>query len=112
MTKWSAKGGARSSLHYGGEGVLIHPPHQGVCTRHGTEEPCVTPGELAWSADGTAESEPISESEVASDAASVVGLSSSTSSAVKAARPSNRRAGGPGKAVDVDGWEETAEPES
>ena len=41
MTKWSAKGGARSSLHYGGEGVLIHPPHQGVCTRHGTEELCV-----------------------------------------------------------------------
>jgi hypothetical protein len=34
----SAKGGARSSLHYGGEGVLIHPPHQGVCGRHGTEE--------------------------------------------------------------------------
>jgi hypothetical protein len=34
----SAKGGARSSLHYEGEGVLIHPPHQGVCGRHGTEE--------------------------------------------------------------------------
>jgi len=29
---------ARSSLHYGGEGVLIHPPYQGVCGRHGTEE--------------------------------------------------------------------------
>src|SRR4030065_417945 len=25
----SAKGGARSRLHYGGESVLIHPPHQG-----------------------------------------------------------------------------------
>ena len=23
----SAKGGARSRLHYGGEGILIHPPH-------------------------------------------------------------------------------------
>jgi hypothetical protein len=34
----SAKGGARSSLHYEGEGVLIHPPHQGVCGWHGTEE--------------------------------------------------------------------------
>ena len=34
----SAKGGARSSLHDGGEGVLILPPHQGVCGRHGTEE--------------------------------------------------------------------------
>jgi len=112
MTKWSAKGGARSSLHYGGEGVLIHPPHQGVCTRHGTEELCVTPGELAWSAGGTVESEPISESEVASDAASVVGLPSSTSSAMKVARPSNRRASGPGKAADVDGWDETEQPES
>src|SRR5205823_2069563 len=38
----SAQGGARSSLHYGGEGVLIHPPYQGVCGRHGTEEPHVT----------------------------------------------------------------------
>jgi len=112
MTKWSAKGGARSSLHYGGEGVLIHPPHQGVCTRHGTEELCVTPGELAWSAGGTAESEPISESEMASDAASVVGLPSSTSSAAKASRPSNRRASGPGKAADVDGWDDTEQSAS
>jgi hypothetical protein len=39
---WSAKGGARSSLHYEGEGVLIHPPHQGVCGWHGTEE------QMAW----------------------------------------------------------------
>ena len=35
----SAKGGARSSPQYGGEGVLIHPPHQGVCGWHGREEP-------------------------------------------------------------------------
>ena len=84
MTKRSAKGGARSSLQYGGEGVLIHPPHQGVCARHGTEELRVTSGELAQSAGGTAESKPISESEVASDAAPVVGLPSSTSSAAKA----------------------------
>ena len=47
MMNRSAKGGARSSLHYGGEGVLIHPPHQGVCGRHGTEEQCVTSGGLA-----------------------------------------------------------------
>jgi hypothetical protein len=33
----SAKGGTRSSPHYWGEGALIHPPHQGVCGRHGTE---------------------------------------------------------------------------
>jgi len=29
--------------------VLIHPPHQGVCGRHGTEEQRVTSGELAES---------------------------------------------------------------
>ena len=46
MTNRSAKGGARSSLHYGGEGVLIHPPYQGVCGRHGMEDQCVTPGGL------------------------------------------------------------------
>jgi hypothetical protein len=42
----SAKGGTRSSLHYRGEGVLIHPPYQGVCGRHDTEEQRVTSGEL------------------------------------------------------------------
>ncbi len=49
MMHWSAKDGARSSPHYGGEGVSIHPSHQGVCRRHGTEEPHVTPGDLARS---------------------------------------------------------------
>ena len=81
----SAKGGARSSLHYGGEGVLIHPQHQGVCGRHGTEEQCVTSGGLTESAEGTGVSKPISASEMASDAPSVVGRLRSTSSAVKAA---------------------------
>ena len=33
MMNWSAKDGARSSPHYGGEGVSIHPSHQGVCRR-------------------------------------------------------------------------------
>ena len=81
----SAKGGARSSLHYGGEGVLIHPPHQGVCGRHGTEEQRVTSGGLAWSPGGTGVSRPISESEMASDALTVDGRLCSTRSAVKAA---------------------------
>jgi hypothetical protein len=40
------KDGARSSLHYENEGIFIHPSHQGVCGRHGREDPCVTPGEL------------------------------------------------------------------
>jgi hypothetical protein len=81
----SAKGGARSSLHYEGEGVLIHPPHQGVCGWHGTEEQCVTSGGLTGSLDGTGVSRPISESEAASDALSVDGRLCSTLSAVKAA---------------------------
>jgi hypothetical protein len=41
-----AKQQHRSSPHYGGEGVLIHPPHQGVCGRHGMEDLGVTPGGL------------------------------------------------------------------
>src|SRR3954451_5150988 len=77
----SPKGGARSSLHYGGEGVLILPPHQGVCRRHGTKEQRVTSGGLAASSVGTGESEPISGSEMASEARSVVGRLNSTSSA-------------------------------
>jgi len=74
----SAKGGPRSSPHYGGEGVLIHPPHQGVCGRHGTEEQCVTSGGLAESPAGSGVSGPISASERASEARSVVGRLSST----------------------------------
>src|SRR5260370_11719112 len=68
----SAKGGARSSLHFRDEGVLIHPPHQGVCGRHGTEEQRVTSGELTESPVGMGVSGPISASEMASDALSVV----------------------------------------
>ena len=81
----SAKGGARSSLHYGGEGVLIHPPHQGVCGWHGTEEQCVTPGKLTESPVGTGVNRPISESEVASEAVSDNGRLCSTRSAAKTA---------------------------
>src|SRR3954454_24713854 len=47
-TNRSAKGGARSSPHYGGEGVLIHPPHQGVCGRHGTLTVSVRAARLGW----------------------------------------------------------------
>ena len=64
----SAKGGARSSLHYGGEGVLIHPPNQGVCGRHGTEDLDVTPGGLIGFPSGVGISDPISESEMGSEA--------------------------------------------
>jgi len=60
MANRSAKGGTRSSPHYGGEGILIHPPHQGVCGRHGTEDLVVTPGDLVWFPNGIGISEPIS----------------------------------------------------
>ena len=80
----SAKGGARSSLHYGGEGVLIHPPYQGVCGRHGTEDSCVTPGGLVRFSSGIGISDPISNREMGSDAERVVGQLHSTSSTAKA----------------------------
>ena len=56
----SAKDGARSSLHYGGEGVLTHPSNQGVCERHGTEDLDVTPGGLVAFPGGTGITDPIS----------------------------------------------------
>jgi hypothetical protein len=98
-TNRSAKGGTRSSLHYGGEGVLIHPPYQGVCGRHGVEDQCVTPGELAELPGGTGRSDPISESEKGSGAGRVVGRSNSTRSAMKIARPRKR---GPEWVREVD----------
>src|SRR6056297_1809380 len=64
----SAKGEARSSLHDGGEGALIHSPHQGVCGRHGTEDLDVTPGGLIRFPSGVEISNPISTSEMGSDA--------------------------------------------
>src|SRR5580700_8743844 len=102
----SAKGGARSSLHYGGEGVLIHPPHQGVCGRHGTEDLGVTPGGLSGSSGGTEGSDPISASEVGSGVLGVVGRPNSTRSAVKATRPETWRQSVSGKAAGEDGWGE------
>ena len=95
-TNRSAKGGARSSPHYGGEGVLIHPPHQGVCGWHGTEDLGVTPGELSRSTGGTMGSDPISASEVGNGVLGVVGRPNSTRSAAKATRPGDWRLSGRG----------------
>jgi hypothetical protein len=61
MMNRSAKDGARSSLNYGGEGVLLHPSHQGVCGRHGVEDPSVTPGGLLGLLGGTRISDSISQ---------------------------------------------------
>ena len=102
----SAKSGARSSLHYGGEGVLIHPLYQGVCGWHGTEEQRVTSGGLAESPGGTGVSKLISGSEMASEALTVVGRLNSTSSSAKAERPWKAIRVGLGKAAGGDGWEE------
>ena len=71
----------RSSLRIYGEGALIHPPYHGDCGRHGTEEQHVTSGELAESPGNTGVSKPISISEMASDALSVVGRLNSTNEA-------------------------------
>src|SRR5713101_306598 len=91
----SLAGGERKvwrRLH-GHEGVLIHPPHQGVCGRHGTEERRVTSGGLAASPGGTGGSGPISEREVASDALSVVGRLNSTLHVARATWPDEYRRG-------------------
>lgn len=56
----SAKDGARSSWHYGSEGVLTHLSYQGVCGRHGTEDLDVTPGGLDVFPGGAGISDPIS----------------------------------------------------
>ena len=63
----SAKDGARSSLHSGDEGILIHPSYQGVCGWHGVEDSCVTPGGLMGFPSGIGISKLISENEIASD---------------------------------------------
>ena len=103
----SAKGGARSSLHYGDEGVLIHPPHQGVCGWHGTEEQRVTSGGLAGPSGGTGVSRPISGSEMASGALLVVGRLSSTKKRDES-RVTKQLAtwNGSGKAAGEGCWEE------
>jgi hypothetical protein len=103
----SAKGGNRSSPHHEGEGVLIHPPYQGDCGRHGTEEQRVTSGELAGPPGGTGVNGPISNSEEASDTLSVVGRLNSTYEAWR--KPCDRATGdrsGSGKAAGEGGWEE------
>ena len=63
------------------------------------------------SPEGTGVSEPISASEMVSEAASVIGRLNSTLSAVKAARPRKRRPNGSGKAAGEEDWEETREPD-
>ena len=74
----SAKGGTGRACTMEAKAFSFTHPHQGVCGRHGTEEQRVTSGGLAKSPGGTGVSRPISESEVASEAWSVVGRLNST----------------------------------
>src|SRR5262249_20173577 len=48
------KAGQARACSIEAKALLIHPSHQGACGRHGTEDQCVTSGELAgsWGAPG------------------------------------------------------------
>ena len=91
----------------GAKALLIHPSHQGVCGRHGTEDLCVTPGELVGSPDGTGVSDPISRK-----AKWEARLGEWSDSRVvpegqgQPARPSDRQPGGLGKAAGKGGRDE------
>jgi hypothetical protein len=74
----SANGGQGRACYLGAKAFSFTHLHQGVCGQHGTEEQHVTSGELAEFPGGTGISGPISESEVASEALSVVGRLNST----------------------------------
>ena len=103
----SAKGGIGRACTMGAKAFSFTHLHQGVCGRHGTEEQRVTSGGLAKSLGGTGVSRPISESEVASEAWSVVGRLNITYEAWR--KPRDRATGdgiGSGKAAGEDGQEE------
>ena len=106
MMNRSAKGGARSSLR--DEAKAFSFAHHGKVIAGGTvrKNSDVTSGELTGSAGGTGVSRPISASEVASDAQSVVGRLSSTMKRGESRVTGNRRAEvGRGRPAGDDGWE-------
>ena len=97
----------RSSPHHEGEGVLIHPPYQGDCGRHGTEEQRVTSGGLTESPGGARVSGPISASEGASHALPVDGrLCSYHKRSESCGTEQSAIGSGSGKAAGEDGGEE------
>jgi RNA-directed DNA polymerase len=103
----SAKGGIGRACTIEAKAFSFAHLHQGVCGRHGTEVQRVTSGELAKSPGGTGVSRPISESEVASDAWSVVGRLNITYEAWRKSRDRATGDGiGSGKAAGEDGQEE------
>jgi len=101
MTNRSAEDGNRSSLHYGGEGVLIRPivPRCVRTARYGRSgrdprRPRSVPG---WHRDKGPYK---SKDEVGNEAGRGVGPPNSTGSTVKAVRSRKGRPSGPGKAAD------------
>src|SRR5580693_8093600 len=103
----SAKGGIGRACTIEAKAFSFAHLHQGVCGRHGTEVQRVTSGELAKSPGGTGVSRPISESEVASEAWSVVGRLNITYEAWRKSRDRATGDGiGSGKAAGEDGQEE------
>ena len=103
----SAKGGIGRACTIEAKALSFTHLHQGVCGRHGTEVQRVTSGGLAKSPVGTGVSRPISESEVASEAWSVVGRLNITYEAWRKSRDRATGDGiGSGKAAGEDGQEE------
>ena len=90
----------------GAKAFLIHPPHQGVCGWHGTEDLCVTPGGLARSPGGagvTGSYKP--RGEVGPDAGRAIGPLHSSQTVVKTMGPSDRQPSGLAKAAGEEGEE-------
>ena len=103
----SAKGGIGRACTIEAKAFSFTHLHQGVCGRHGTEVRRVTSGELAKSPGGTGVSRPIRESEVASEAWSVVGRLKITYEAWRKSRDRATGDGtGSGKAAGEEGPEE------
>jgi hypothetical protein len=103
----SAKGGAGRVCTMETKALSFAHLHQGVCGRHGREEQHVPSGELAGPLGGTGVNGPLSESEVARNALSVVGGLNITYEAWR--KPRDRATGdgsGSGKAAGEDGQEE------
>jgi hypothetical protein len=87
--------------------LLIHPPYQGVCGWHGTEEQCVTSGRLVGSLGG-ARSKQTDKREAKRQAmpGQLADGRVVPEAGRQTSRPSNRRRNGPGKAAGEDGREE------
>jgi len=100
----SAKDREWSSLHYGGEGVLVTLYRTKVFADDlGEEDHCCYPGRTPAVPCKKRISNPISESEMGSEASGVVGQLNSTISLVKAKLPAKASGVWMGKATGKNG---------